>query len=317
MQPQTTNMPNIAVPEAIKNAGQSLGNSINSIKTGVNESVNGFSQQAQAGIGASSQFLQSNTIVAKFAFIILIIIVFVFLLALGIMLIQYFSGPKTNPYLIYGMIDGTDGHIIHQDPNQVDSVPINRSNNQSTGLEFTWSVWLYINDLGTDAKNQLIFNKGDLNYNEKTNISNINNGPGLYLSPQKNSLHIIMDTNDNTNTDPAILDIDNIPLRNWVHIAIRVENTILDVYVNGVISGRLAMSKVPKQNYNDVNVCKGGGFMGKLSNLRYYGYALNVFEINGIVAYGPNLNPSGLSTTSGAATGNYAYLSNTWYSTKL
>lgn len=317
MQPQPTNMPNIAVPEAIKSAGQSLGNSINTLKTNVNESVSGFSQQAQAGVGASSQFLQSNTIVAKFAFIILIIIVFVFLLALGIMLIQYFSGPATNPYLVYGMIDGTDGHIIHQDPNQADAVPIYRSNNKSTGLEFTWSVWLYINDLGTDEKNQVIFNKGDKNYDIKTNIATVNNGPGLYLLPKKNTLHVVMDTNDKSNADPAILDIDNIPLKNWVHIAIRLENTIMDVYVNGVISGRLAMSNVPKQNYNDVNVCKGGGFMGKLSNLRYYGYALNVFEINGIVAYGPNTSTSSLSTSGGAATGNYSYLSNTWYSTKL
>lgn len=315
MQPQTNTMPNIAVPEAINNAGQSLGNSINTLKNGVNESVSGFSQQAQAGVGASSQFLQSNTIVAKFAFIILIIIVFIFLLALGIMLIQYFSSPATNPYLVNGMLDGTDGKIIHQDPNQADAVTINRSNNQSTGLEFTWSVWLYINDLGTDNKHQVIFNKGDINYDSTTNIASINNGPGLYLSPGKNRLHIIMDTNDANN--PGILDIDNIPMKNWVHVAIRVENTIMDVYVNGVISGRLAMTNVPKQNYNDVNVCKGGGFMGKLSNLRYYTYALNVFEINGIVAYGPNTNTSGLSTSGGAATGNYTYLSNNWYSTKL
>jgi hypothetical protein len=319
VQPSTNIMPNVALPEAVKNAGESLGNSINTMKSSVNESVNGFSQQAQAGLGASTQFLQSNTIVAKFAFIILIIIVFVLLLALGIMLIEYFSSPSANPYLISGMISGADGKIIHQDPTQADAIPIYRSNNQSTGLEFTWSVWLYINDLGNIGNGyQHIFNKGDTKYNS-SNVSSINNGPGLYLGNggsaklQQNNLHIIMDTNDPNNS--VVLDIDNIPLKKWVHVAIRAQNTILDVYVNGVISGRTVMANVPKQNYNDVNVCQNGGFSGNLSNLRYYGYALNVFEINGIVAYGPNTSSSSLSSSS--ANGNYGYLSNNWYATKL
>jgi len=77
------------------------------------------------------------------------------------------------------------------------------------------------------------------------------------------------------------------------------------------------MNDVPKQNYNNVNFAQNGGFSGKISNLRYYSYALNVFEINGVVAWGPNTNSSSLSSSSGAATGNYNYLSNTWYSNKF
>jgi len=320
VQPTTNTMPSLALPEAVKNAGQNLGNSINSLKTNINESVNGFSQQAQAGVGASTQFLQSNTIVAKFAFIILIIIIFVFLLALGILLIQYFTSPATNPYLIKGMTDGTFGMVISQDPGQSGSIPVTRSNNQSTGLEFTWCVWLNINDLGTSNILQHIFNKGDAKYGPD-GIAMVNNGPGLYLGNAKtptykpNSLTVVMDTNDINNT--SILAIDNIPLRKWVHVAIRLENTIMDVYINGVISGRTVLTSVPKQNYNDVNICQNGGFSGKVSNLRYYGYALNVFEINGIVAYGPDTTTSGSSGVGNAANGNYTYLSNSWYSAKL
>ena len=319
-QPPTNIMPNIALPEAVKNAGQTLGNSINTLKTNVNESVSGFSQKAEAGLGASTQFLQSNTIIAKFAFIILIVIVFVFLLALGIMLIQYFSSPASIPFLVKGMIDGTNAKIISQDPSRVDSVPIYRSNNQSTGLEFTWSVWLFVNDLGTETKYQHIFNKGDSIYGPN-GISKVNNAPGLYLGNNgstkltKNNLHVVMDTNNLR--DSAVLDIDNIPLRKWVHIAVRLENTIMDVYVNGVISGRTVLTSVPKQNYNDLNLCQNGGFSGKMSNLRYYSYGLNVFEINGIVAYGPDTSTSDLSSVGNSANGVYTYLSNSWYSAKL
>jgi len=54
-----------------------------------------------------------------------------------------------------------------------------------------------------------------------------------------------------------------------------------------------------------------------MSNLRYYSYALNVFEINGIVAYGPDTSTSDLNSAGSSATGVYTYLSNSWYSAKL
>ena len=89
---------------------------------------------------------------------------------------------------------------------------------------------------------------------------------------------------------------------------------MLDVYVNGTIAKRHNMEFAPKQNFNDVVVNANGGFSGKLSNLRYYAYALNVFELNNIVMWGPNTQPSDLSIDSRAKSGNYSYLSNMWYS---
>jgi len=95
----------------------------------------------------------------------------------------------------------------------------------------------------------------------------------------------------------------------------RMQNTIFDIYVNGIISNRLMLQDVPKQNYNDVNIGKNGGFPGKLSNLRYYTHALNAFDINNIVSSGPNTNQSSLSGAT--ASGYSGYLSNIWYSNKM
>ena len=49
-------------PEAITNGINNVGEAVNSIKDNLSSSINQFSQQAQAGVGASTQFLQSNTI---------------------------------------------------------------------------------------------------------------------------------------------------------------------------------------------------------------------------------------------------------------
>jgi hypothetical protein len=324
IQPPT--MPNLQIPETLKSAGESITNTVNSAKTNFNETVSGFSQQAQAGAVASQGFLQSNTIIAKFAFIILVIIAFLFLMNLGITLIAYFTTPQNNPFIIKGKVNANSALIVSTDPTKNGSVPIIRSNNESKGIEFTWSFWIYINDLGDDNKAQNVFNKGSTDY-DNTGIATTNNSPGVYLiskdgagalpTSNKNgdnaSLKIIMNTAVSSDSN-STLQIDNIPIRKWVHVAIRMQNTILDTYVNGIIANRLILNNTPKQNYYDINLFQNGGFNGSLSNLRYYSNSLNAFEINTIVYNGPNMNAS---TLDNSATGNYTYLSNAWYSSAL
>jgi len=84
--------------------------------------------------------------------------------------------------------------------------------------------------------------------------------------------------------------------------------------VNGVISNRIVLNNVIKQNYEDVHIGKNGGFNGKLSNLRYYREALTVFEINSIVKNGPNLSIVDINLS--ATTNYYSYLSSSWYASK-
>jgi hypothetical protein len=307
----------IKMPESVQQVTENIGNSVSDLKENVTSNFNEFSTQAAAGAGASAQYLQSNTIVAKFAFLILVIVGFLFLLNLGIVLVQYFLNPSSSPYIVKGMINGQNGKTFTQDPTKGNvATIIKQSNNQLTGIEFTWSVWIYINDLGSNStKYQFIFNKGDLNFGSN-NKTQINNGPGLYISPSNGEtakLHVIMDTSDTKGIDNYI-NIDRIPMRKWVNVVIRLENTTVDVYINGTISGRLNLPLVPKQNYNDVNVCQGGGFNGSLSDLRYFDHALNIVEINNIYYWGPNLNSSDQPSSS-SASGNY--LSSLWYSNNM
>jgi hypothetical protein len=304
------------VPSTGLNYGQAvadrLGSTVDSASNALSGTFNEFSSQASAAAGATTDFLTANTIIAKFAFILLVLVVFLILFNLGVSIVGYFSEPSPDPYIINGMIDGNVSKVVPQDPKQTNAIPIYRSNDQSKGMEFTWSSWLYLSDLGKEAgKYQHVFSKGDGNIDSNTNLSTVNNGPGLYISPMDNKLHIIMNT-VSPNDPNTTIDIDNIPIQKWFHVALRLQNTVLDVYVNGVVVNRLLLNNTPKQNYGNVYVCQNGGFSGKLSNLRYYSRALNVFEINNIVSSGPNMKVA----SDMKPIGGFDYLSSRWYASR-
>tara|TARA_Y100000992_G_scaffold62529_1_gene38366 strand:+ start:5063 stop:5935 length:873 start_codon:yes stop_codon:yes gene_type:complete len=277
---------------------------------------------------SESSYLNSNGVVAKFVFVILVVIIFVILFRLGVFLIAWYNSDPRDPYVVKGMLEGNYGVTVPQNPKSSDAVSIFRSNNDKSGAAFTWSTWLFVNDFGfNEGKFYHVFNKGSAKLDSTSNLAMVNNAPGLYLgktgSPAPGSsaankygltMRVIMNS-VKLNDGKTTVDIDNIPVRKWFHVIIRLENTILDVYVNGSIAGRLLLSNVPKQNYNDVLIGQNGGFSGKISDLRYYSRSLNIFEIENLVNKGPNLSNSELSNEA-AGVGHYGYLGFDWYSEK-
>lgn len=319
--PPITQNQSSQISSAVKNTTEYIGDTVESvgknyadIRTNVSSSLSDFSDKTAAGADASKEFLTSNTIVAKVAFVLLILLLFLFFLYLGINIMQFLINPSNNPYLVKGMVSGNAGITILQDPTQKKSITLLRSNNQKTGLEFTWSVWIYISDLNNSPTMlQNVFNKGNLGY-ENNGIASTN-GPGLYILPGASNissntagLRVVMDVNSNERYSQV--DISNVPIKKWINVITRMKNTMMDIYINGVISNRYILPSVPKQNYYDIQICQNGGFSGLLSNLRYYDKALNVIQINNIVFWGPNLNAS---TTVSTTRGGFEYLSSTWY----
>ena len=300
-----------SINESIQKGYKNVKSTYESVKEGVSNTINSVTNNQ-----GSPSFIESNTLVAKFSFIIMIVIVFIILFRIGLALILYFTRPSTSPYIVKGLLGGGEKHTISQDPNIDGSVTVLRSNNESKGAEFSWSVWLYITEVpATNDKYKNIFNKGSKDYDATTGIAKTNNAPGLYLGgPKKNALKIKMDSVKGGDVATEI-EIDNIPLKKWIHVVIRLQNNILDVYVNGTIADRLILHHTPKQNYDDVHVNNNDGFPGQMSDLRYFSRALNVFEINSILNNGPDLTSSSLSAVSGA--GFYGYLSNMWYTSKV
>lgn len=314
---QSSTMPNIGnmatgISDTASSAFGNISNSIADARTNFNSAVSDFS--SKSAVDASNEFLESNTIVAKFAFIIIVLIGFMLLFRLGAIIMGYFFMQTGSPYLVQGKINGSEEIEIKQDSRS--SFPVLKySENEASGIEFTYSTWIYLNgESNNDLKH--VFNKGDLG----TNIDDGSNAPGLYVRTTTNNTNeaiIKMDTmkNEGTLTSRSIrrlIIVKDIPFKKWVNIIIRLQNRIMDVYVNGVLTGRKDLEYIPRQNYGPVNICQKGGFNGNLSNLRYYDSALNVFQINQIVSSGPDTSTSKNSPSSDS-TGFYYYLSSQFY----
>ena len=264
-------------------------------------------------VSGTTDFLYSNTLVAKVCFFILVLILFIYSLRLGSMVLGYLNSHEKNPILINGLKSGKKLKIIHQDPKVNGSIPIMRSVNEREGLEFTWSTWIFVDDLVyKQGQKKHIFHKGssgnlaaswamqsdhDPNHTnhlhdhknkdaDKSGMAFPNNAPGLYLHETKNALVIVMNTFNNIIEE---VEIDSIPMNKWILVNIRCRGKHMDTYINGTIVNRHEFRSVPKQNYGDVYVNMNGGFSGLLSNLRYHGYALSGVDIENMVKSGPNL----------------------------
>ena len=269
-----------------------------------NSTFNSFS--TSNGTFGSRDFLESNSLVAKLAFLLLVILGFIILLRLGISTISYFLKPSSSPHLIDGMVDATQMIVFQQDPSNNGAVTVYRSTNANDGIEFTWSTWIFINNLNDSGTYKHIFSKGNSNIQEN-GLIHPNNAPGLYIAPNTNTLVVMMNTFNVINEEILIPDI---PINKWVNVIIRCQNTTLDVYINGTIARSINLSGVPKQNYGDVYVAMNGGFNGYISNLWYYDYALGTSSIQRLSEKGPNTKMIG---SNGLDDNMFNYLSLRWF----
>jgi hypothetical protein len=228
---------------------------------------------------ASTEFLESNSIVAKLAFLMLVVFAFFILLRMFTGIMSYIiNGKPTGPTkLIDGMKNATEQRVFNQNPSNKSNKTIYRSENQDKGIVTPT----------TSRPGNLyhVFHKGNNNI-DSTGLNTPNNAPGLYINSSTNSLQINMDTY-NSNSDQII--VPNIPRNKWINVIIRCKNTTVDVYINGLIAQSYQLSGVPKQNYGNVYVSLNGGFPGFISNLFYYKHALSISEIQELNQLGPNL----------------------------
>jgi hypothetical protein len=227
----------------------------NRVKNASNATLGQFNNSSF--VRGSKDFLSSNSLVAKIVFLILVVIGFVLLIRWGSQLITWFLAPSKNPKLISGMKQGYIAKVVPQDPAIAGAMPVMRSSNQGDGLEFTYTVWLFINHLQNTG-----------------------------IHPTRNTLIVIMNTFNNITEE---VEVNDIPMNKWINVAIRVEGNKMDVYINGTIVLRHIFKSVPKQNYGDVYVNMNSGFNGLLSDLWYHDYALSGTQIEQIVQAGPDM----------------------------
>lgn len=199
-------------------------------------------------------------------------------------------------------------YVFTQRPGQPNSLPISFSDNERTGIEFSYSFFIFVNpsSFNTDSTSGVsglmhVFHKG---YAKQFPLL----GPGVYMLEDSNTMRIYM--NSNATWDNHI-DVSNFPVKKWVHVALVARANGMEVYINGDLSKRIVFSGGSAyQNFQDLivfsqrrpqmpttdsngqttstNIQVKGAFRGMLSRLRYFNYALSYTEIAALVSEGPS-----------------------------
>jgi len=190
------------------------------------------------------------------------------------------SNHTASPYIVKTVKDASIVLRVPQDPNDNQSTPLRRSINEN-GIEFTYVLWIYINDFNyRQGEWKHVFHKGNAN-------SWPNRTPGVWLHPTKNSMRVYMNTYKNI-TD--FVDIDDLPLNKWFHVALVNRDEALDIYFNGYLKNHFVLSGVCKQNFGDLWVNMNGGFNGYISRMQYFDYAIPYGKIENLIRQGPSFN---------------------------
>lgn len=233
---------------------------------GRNAANSGTSGNRSSGLMNSVNGLTTNN---SILYILLGIILLIVLVVVIVILVNRAKKNKANVSVLMGA--PADAFDLKDK-----SFPVK---NSDEGLEFSYSVWIYIQDWTRGWKN--IFVKGDKTDSAGTNSAR---APGLWLYPDTNALHARINTFASPNEG---CDIKNIPLQKWVHIAYILNNRTVDIYIDGKLERSCVLRGVPKLNDEPVRVCDNGGFFGKISNLVYFRYAMKPDEVYKIYASGP------------------------------
>tara|TARA_X000000950_G_C13886196_1_gene648969 strand:- start:495 stop:1349 length:855 start_codon:yes stop_codon:yes gene_type:complete len=220
-----------------------------------------------------------------FGFIVCIIILLIYsLLRLIIAFIISIAGNhglvKIEPYTRLA----TKSSTYSTNPSKPGAKQLKPSMNEREGIEFTYAMWLNIDKETWDMDSNSDFHvihKGNKN-------AYPNRAPGIFVSKKTNALCIYMNTfNDNQIYDEVY--VDNIPVEKWFHLAVIVtQPRNLDVYINGFLKKRKILNGIPKQNYGDIYLCQNGGYIGYLSKVYYYDYAITAVTNQKLVNDGPS-----------------------------
>jgi hypothetical protein len=224
-------------------------------------------------------------------------------------------------------VSGAKMFTAVQNPNNPKSKLASLSDNQRSGVEFSYSMFINLDSAtfsSGEAKLHHIMHKG---YSQFFPLM----GPGVFCWGNKNSLRIYMNSYKTWN---EYTEIDNIPVDNWFHLTISCKGTTIYIYINGNLKQKMKMSDgtPPYQNYGDVYLFSGrkktiektnvssllneeslrfdGAAKGMASRVFYFSYAVTYSEIQSLMNMGPSSKVNGANASIMTP-----YLSDTWWTT--
>lgn len=197
------------------------------------------------------------------------IIVTIFVTAVIYAAIKYWQPSSSSTQGIVTTIQDGKGEMNY-------SGSIQPSNNQPDGLSFSYVGWIFIDDFTYRyGEKKIVFTKGTPDLKISC--------PALVLDAQNNSFLVYVDTFGSQ----EVIPISNLTAKKWIHFAIVVDQTAVNVYINGTLHTHHTMNQLPKQNTANLLVSPGGGFSGKVGLLQYYPNALSPSDVSGLSTNAP------------------------------
>jgi hypothetical protein len=254
--------------------------------------------------------------------VIIVGIVFVIYMTVETLIRAYlaFNGSRI---VVYPMT-GNRMKTFLQDPTSSDPTTMNLplSENQLTGIEFSYSSFVYIQDTTFSSRSIGDNSWSTLFYKGYSSGPFPLCGPGVFVSSGTTSnpnpvLRVVMNSYAKWFNK---VDVHNIPINKWFHLVIVVADNNLSVFINGNLANKSPFTgSLPYQNYQPLNlfpsfrtgtpsdfdntgssgdtkrgVPAGDSFVingpmnGYLSNIIYYTYGISYAEIQGLLNMGPS-----------------------------
>ena len=120
---------------------------------------------------------------------------------------------------------------------------------------YSMGMWFYIEDWKYKyQQTKYILSKGSI----------LNHQPSIYLDRTKNMLHIKMDIESGLH---ETIEVKDIYMKQWVHLYLNVENTHVNVFLNGkLVTSHILQSDI-HNNKDDIIVNQSGGFNGLVTKV--------------------------------------------------
>jgi len=235
-------------------------------------------------------------------------------------------------------VSGAKTFTAIQNPMNPKAKTIYFSDNQRSGVEFTYGMFLNINSATFSGNNHKLYHILHKGYNQVYPLL----GPGIFCWGDVNKLRIYMNCYD---TWSNYVEVENIPIDKWFHLVVSCKGNKVYIYVNGNLKSKIALSNntPPYQNYGNVYAFSSrkisikksittslesddkfqgqhagasldfdGPISGMMSRVYYFSYALTYTEIQSLMNVGPSSEIEGSNSITVVS----PYLSDTWWANK-
>jgi hypothetical protein len=229
--------------------------------------------------------------------------------------------------------------IFYQDPSNPLSVYLPVSQNQLTGIEFSYSTFIYVND-STFTNNTAPQKWSTVFYKGYESGPFPLCGPAVFVSTDADNNPVLRVIMNSYNSWFNKVDVTQIPINKWFHLVLVLSsNNTLNVYINGNLANKLVLDgTIAYQNYQPLHLLPSvktittsdfdnssstanhlrgippgetfvisGPITGYISNVFYYSYAIGYSEIQALLHMGPSSQMDTMSMVTPP------YLIDTWW----